>query len=39
LLLDWNGELDYIIDCGALATTLGVGDNFVMNAKAGNSKG
>jgi len=39
MFIDYSGKFDYIVDCGALATTLDVGDNFVVNAKVGNSKG
>jgi hypothetical protein len=39
MLFNWNGELDYTIDCGALVSTLDVGDNFAMNAKADNLEG
>ncbi len=39
MFIDYSGKFDYIVDCGALATTLDVGDNFVVNAKVGNSRG
>ncbi len=39
MFIDYSGKFDYIVDYGALATTLDVGDNFVVNAKFGNSKG
>jgi hypothetical protein len=39
MLFDWSRKLDYTIDCGALAITLEVGDNFVVNEEAGNLEG
>jgi hypothetical protein len=36
---DWDGKWDYSVGGNVLASTLEIGDNFVVNAKIGNSKG
>ncbi len=38
MFADWDGQWDYDVDGDVQATTLDIGDNFVVNAKARNSE-
>jgi hypothetical protein len=39
MIFNWVGEPNYTPNANGFTTTLDVGDNFVVNAKIGNSKG
>jgi hypothetical protein len=38
MFVDWDWQWDYDVDGDVIVVTLDIGDNFVINAEAGNSK-